>query len=175
MPRKDLIRNRELLIRAATSAFVAQGVQVSLDDIAGAAGVGPSTLYRHFPTRDDLVEAVLDQLVDGTLVKSRGADAIADPRASFRWVFAEICNLSGPEIAAFSRLAGTSERTEQYARTIVLSVIGPAAERLRHAGGLRKGVSGDDLVALVRMVESTPSTPAQRTMALEILLDGLIT
>src|SRR6202165_1638144 len=59
--RADAARNRQLLLVAARDAFDRHGVTASLDDIARAAGVGPGTLYRHFPTRDQLVLAVIDE------------------------------------------------------------------------------------------------------------------
>jgi AcrR family transcriptional regulator len=59
--RADAARNRQLLLDAAREAFDRHGVSASLDDIARAAGVGPGTLYRHFPTRDQLVLAVIDE------------------------------------------------------------------------------------------------------------------
>jgi AcrR family transcriptional regulator len=58
------VRNRELLITAAAAAFAAHGAEVPLEDIARQAGVGIGTLYRHFPTRDSLVEAVYRHEVD---------------------------------------------------------------------------------------------------------------
>jgi len=62
--RADAVRNRELLITAAAAAFSAHGAEVPLEDIARQAGVGIGTLYRHFPTRDSLVEAVYRHEVD---------------------------------------------------------------------------------------------------------------
>ena len=67
--RADAVRNRELLITAAVAAFAARGAEVPLEDIARDAGVGIGTLYRHFPTRDSLVEAVYRHEVD-VLVES---------------------------------------------------------------------------------------------------------
>jgi len=172
--RKDVLRNREILIDAAVAVLVGVGLDVSLDEIARSAGVSPSTLYRHFVTREDLVEAVLDRLVEGVRLRSQIATALPDARASFRRVFAEVCDLSGREVAAFAQLAATSERTERFAQAIVLDIVGPATARLREAQGLRSGVSDDDIVAFIRMVESSPSTQTQRQMALEVLLDGLV-
>jgi AcrR family transcriptional regulator len=62
--RADAVRNRELLISAAAAAFAAHGAEAPLEDIARQAGVGIGTLYRHFPTRDSLVEAVYRHEVD---------------------------------------------------------------------------------------------------------------
>lgn len=58
--RADALRNRQALLTAAADAFARHGVSASLDEVARAAGVGPGTLYRHFPTRDQLVRAVID-------------------------------------------------------------------------------------------------------------------
>src|ERR1700686_106661 len=57
-PRTDAQRNRERILQVAKQAFSQSGVGASLDEIAKDAGVGPGTLYRHFPTREDLLEAV---------------------------------------------------------------------------------------------------------------------
>src|SRR5271157_1830865 len=57
-PRTDAQRNRERILEVAKKAFTRAGASASLDDIAKQAGVGPGTLYRHFPTRDALIEAV---------------------------------------------------------------------------------------------------------------------
>src|SRR6476620_917354 len=57
-PRTDAQRNRERILEVAKRAFTRSGANASLDDIAKEAGVGPGTLYRHFPTRDELLEAV---------------------------------------------------------------------------------------------------------------------
>src|SRR5579871_2608627 len=57
-PRTDAQRNRERILEVAKQAFTRSGANASLDDIAKQAGVGPGTLYRHFPTRDELLEAV---------------------------------------------------------------------------------------------------------------------
>jgi AcrR family transcriptional regulator len=81
------VRNRELLITAAGAAFSAQGAEVPLEDIARKAGVGIGTLYRHFPTRDSLVEAVYRQEVD---VLCERADQLLDTlppdRALEQWM-----------------------------------------------------------------------------------------
>ncbi|MCU1489125.1 MAG: putative transcription regulator, partial [Acidimicrobiaceae bacterium] len=63
-PRADGVRNRTLLIDSARQAFAERGVESSLEDIARRAGVGIGTLYRHFPTRDSLVEAVYRREVE---------------------------------------------------------------------------------------------------------------
>src|SRR5213083_2740800 len=80
--RADARRNYERLLAAARAAFAEHGVDASLDDIARSAGVGPGTLYRHFPTRQALLERVLQE-AQGVLVAAAEADAdLADPHAA---------------------------------------------------------------------------------------------
>ena len=63
--RCDAVRNRDRLVEAAADAFSANGVETSLEEIARTAGVGIGTLYRHFPTREALLEAVFQERIDG--------------------------------------------------------------------------------------------------------------
>src|ERR1700730_2182874 len=74
--RADAVRNRELLITTAATAFSAHGADVPLEDIARQAGVGIGTLYRHFPTRESLIEAVYRHEVD---VLCQRANELLDP------------------------------------------------------------------------------------------------
>ena len=57
-PRADALRNRERILEEAKKAFTRAGADISLEEVARQAGVGPGTLYRHFPTRDALLESV---------------------------------------------------------------------------------------------------------------------
>jgi len=75
--RADAQRNRRRVLDAARAAFGRHGVTASLDDIARAAGVGPGTLYRHFPTRDRLVRAVIDDGLIG--IRDMGVALLAEP------------------------------------------------------------------------------------------------
>ena len=75
--RADAQRNRRRVLDAARTAFGRDGVTASLDDIARAAGVGPGTLYRHFPTRDRLVRAVIDDGLIG--IHDMGVALLAEP------------------------------------------------------------------------------------------------
>ena len=72
-PRTDALRNRERLLNIAKQAFSRHGANASLDDIAKQAGVGPGTLYRHFPTRDALIEAVYHAEVEKLASAARHA------------------------------------------------------------------------------------------------------
>src|SRR5882762_3936828 len=90
-PRSDAQRNRERILEVAKGAFTRSGANTSLDDIARAAGVGPGTLYRHFPSRDELVLAVIDDRL--TELHRLGVELLDEPdplRAVHRWLDAYI-------------------------------------------------------------------------------------
>ncbi|MFC1406236.1 MULTISPECIES: TetR/AcrR family transcriptional regulator [Streptacidiphilus] len=77
--RADARRNYERLVSAATEAFLENGADASLDDIAKRAGVGPGTLYRHFPARQNLIDAVLDRWMASVLTEAEPLLEAADP------------------------------------------------------------------------------------------------
>lgn len=172
--RKDQVRNRLRLVEAALAAFVEDGAEVSLNEVARRAQVGPSTLYRNFPGRDDLVEAVLDRLAANAREQIKHLADAEDAREAFRLVIAGLCDSENPEAGAFASLAETSPRTEAYAQAIVADLVGPATERLARAGHLRHDIQVDDVVAFVRMLEGAPIESGQREKALRVLLDGLV-
>lgn len=93
--RADARRNRARLLEAAAAAFAARGTHASLDDIARSAGVGPGTLYRHFPTREDLIEALIHSGVEELLALSEELLDAEDPLAALRtWLQALVRHAS---------------------------------------------------------------------------------
>lgn len=86
--RADARRNRDAVLRAAAAVFAAEGITAPLDDIARAAGIGNATLYRNFPTRDDLLAAVMADSVDALLADSEVLEAgVAPAEALAEWMF----------------------------------------------------------------------------------------
>ncbi|HWI73114.1 MAG TPA: helix-turn-helix domain-containing protein, partial [Baekduia sp.] len=81
--RADARRNRDAIVAAARHAFAERGLQTSLDDIAKRAGVGSGTLYRHFPTRDDLVSAVFTERMAEHVAAVEQAQREKDPWEAF--------------------------------------------------------------------------------------------
>ena len=173
-PRKDQLRNRQQLVTAAREAFAEDGLDVTLDQIAGRAEVGISTLYRHFPDRDALVVAVLDDLGRTARERAERVGPIEDPEEAFRVMFSGGCHLDERENLIVLRLGATSPRAQQHLYRLVTDMLGPATDRLREVGKLRPGVTIEDIVTLIRMADVAES-PAQRVKAVEIMLDGLIT
>src|ERR1700730_19159475 len=88
--RADAARNRESVLRAAGEAFAEPGYGVPLDEIAARAGVGPGTVYRHFPTKEALFEAVVTARVQDLVADARARADAADPGDAFFGFLARI-------------------------------------------------------------------------------------
>src|SRR5260221_14109839 len=100
-PRTDAQRNRELILEVAKEAFTRHGANTSLDDIAKDAGVGPGTLYRHFPTRDALIEAVYRTEVEKLAAAERKfADSMPPIEALRAWMLLFIDYIATKQIIA---------------------------------------------------------------------------
>ena len=176
--RADAARNRRLLLDAAREAFVRSGVTASLDDVARAAGVGPGTLYRHFPTRDALVLAVIDEgLIDLHRLGTALLDA-ANPLDALReWLSAYITQGS-----MFDGLARTLAAAPSDASSTCLLARDAGAElvsRAAAAGAVRADVEiGDvlDMASAIAWVGEHPGRDeAQRARLLQIVFDGIRT
>jgi AcrR family transcriptional regulator len=165
-------RNRERLVAAAREAFASQGPEVSLDDIARRAGVGSTTLYRHFPDKDELVFAVLDGLIGSVRDNADPAAADLDPLEAFRSMFTDSCDLSDAETETFLRLATTSPRARAHAQQLITALVKPVTMRLRKAGGLHPGITAEDIAMFIRMTVAADDH-AGRAKAVQVLLAGL--
>jgi AcrR family transcriptional regulator len=157
---------------AAKRVFAEQGTQASIERIARAAGVGPRTFYRHFTTKDDLIEALLDELADGSRAVAAAAESLDDPWEAFVYVFSHGSVLDERERALFYDLARTSPRAARRAAQATTDAIGKVIERAHDAGPLRPDVGTKELAGLMRMVYRSQSRQLTST-AVQVILDGL--
>ncbi|MFF1675061.1 TetR/AcrR family transcriptional regulator [Streptomyces sp. NPDC058256] len=171
-PRKDQVRNRRRLLDAARLAFAEQGPDLSIEAIARSAGVGATTFYRHFPTKDELVLHLLDDLADGARRVAAEAADTADDWDAFRAVFTRGCALDAAELRLFDALCRTSARAAEEGRLIALSLITPVTDRARVGGLLHQDVTAEDVAAFMRMADSA-SDARQRQIAHDVMLAGL--
>ncbi|WTW95693.1 TetR/AcrR family transcriptional regulator [Streptomycetaceae bacterium NBC_01309] len=174
MPRSDQLRNRQRLLEAAREAFTEAGTEVSLAEVARRAGVGPTTLYRHFATKDDVVAALLDDLATGARAVAQRAHGIPDAWEAFALVFREGCVLGDAERALFDALARHSPAAGEQARRITAELIEPFVLGAQHGGTLRPDVTVTDVAAFMRLADSS-GPPDARATAVTVLLDGLRT
>jgi AcrR family transcriptional regulator len=176
--RADAQRNRRRLLDAARAAFGEYGVTASLDDIARAAGVGPGTLYRHFPNRDRLVRAVIDDGLVGIHEMGVGLLEESDPaRALEVWLDAYI-----EQGSVFRGLAETLVKPAAESDGSDACHMARDAGAALIASGVRAGTfrpdveAADvlDVAAAIAWVGEQPGRQAgQRARLLGLLIDGI--
>ena len=174
--RADARRNYDKLIGAAREAFTEEGGSASLEEIARRAGVGIGTLYRNFPTRQDLLEAVYVEEVEAVCQTAENLMGEPPWEALVAWLHRFLAYIVTKQALAqelFSYLGHDADvfrgcRTAFYAAGDKLLV------RAQEAGAVRTDVSIDDVVMLVAGISKMPSTsPDQITRILDIALEGL--
>lgn len=146
--RADAQRNRERILRVAMRHFAAHGIGASLEDIARAAGVGAGTLYRHFPSREALLAATLEDRQAALLARAEEAERMADPDAALReWLGAlqdylrTFNGLPAPVLAAIKEQASPLAVSCQS----LISMTGRFLARAQAQGNARPSVSANDL------------------------------
>jgi AcrR family transcriptional regulator len=176
--RADAQRNRVRLLEAADAAFSAQGTEASLDDIARRAGVGIGTLYRHFPTREDLVEALIQSQNERLITLGNGLFDADDPlEALHTWFRALLHHSATYRGLATSLVEATCGEGGRLATACqVQTAIGTAlVRRAQELGHVRADATADevlDLVSAIALVaERGQRTNSDRLLALA--LDGL--
>jgi AcrR family transcriptional regulator len=174
--RADAQRNRTALVDAAREVMGRRGLDAPLDEIAQAAEVGNATLYRHFPTRRDLVQAVFaDQMTRYAAAVERALEE-PDPWAAVRGYLTEICALQA-ENRALADLVSSAEYTDET-RPVAVAHLHTLLDRARAAGRLRADFAVEDVVLLLLanagVVRRTAEhAPAASPRLVALLLDGM--
>jgi AcrR family transcriptional regulator len=177
--RADARRNRARVLTAAGEAFAEQGFEVPLGEIARRAGVGAGTVYRHFPSKQVLLEAVFAQQLDGLVASAERRMARSDPTEAFFGFALEIvqkAHLRGQvcEVVAADTSWPRPMLTASVSRfRQVLAALLHAAQR---DGGVRADVEPDDVVALAVGCTSMLASRRDRAAGLRLVqlsLDGL--
>lgn len=177
--RADSIRNRERLLEAATHIFSAGGPQASLEAVAREAGVGIGTLYRHFPTREALFEAVYRHEVDllGDLAEQLARDD--EPVEALRkWLHANVRLVAAKKgmIEGLQLVAHGSSELKAYSFERLTGAIGLLLDRAVAADEIRADITPEDLLrTLVGIFYSQGSADWQPTASrlVDVFVDGL--
>jgi len=178
-PRSDSARNRQLLIDAAKKCFADVGLNASLEEIARRAGVGIGTLYRHFPSREAVVEAVyrreVEQLAEAvpTLLA-----AFPSGEALHRWMHLFVDYIATKRLIAPSLAQAAARSSTLYATSLELitNAISTLVKRAIDDGDVRKDCNPSDLLrALVAVSYGNPDVgwEASARRLVDILMDGL--
>jgi AcrR family transcriptional regulator len=177
-PRADAQRNRERVLVAAKRAFTRSGADISLDDVAKQAGVGAGTLYRHFPTRDALLEAVYRSEVERLATAEREFSRTLPPaKALEAWMLLFVDYIATKQIiaAALNSLVGGPSKLFEATGAQIKGAIHSLVERAIESGDIRADLDPLDLFrALVGVsnVSSAPEWPESARRLVQILLAG---
>ena len=177
-PRADALRNRERILEIAKVAFTSEGSNTSLEEIAKQADVGIGTLYRHFPTRDALIESVYRNEVEKLAVAaSRFAEKMSPIEALRAWMLLLVDYIAAKHIIApaLNTIAGGPSRLHEGSRTIIQGAIGELVKRAKKSGDLRKDLEAYDLLrALIGVshVGSGTDWPQSARRLVDILIEG---
>jgi AcrR family transcriptional regulator len=178
-PRADSARNRQLLMDAAKAGFSEVGLNVSLEEIARRAGVGIGTLYRHFPSREAVVEAVyrrevehLAEAVPQLLETSPAGEAL------HKWMHLFVDYIATKRLIAPSLGAAAGRSSTLYATSaeLITRAISTLVKRAVASGDVRKDIDPPDLLrALVGVSYGNPDAgwEASARRLIDILMDGL--
>lgn len=177
--RADSIRNRDRLIGAATAIFSTGGSQASLGAVARQAGVGIGTLYRHFPTREALFEAVYRHEVDhlGELAETLARDG--EPVEALRtWLQSNVRLVATKKgmIEALQLAAYGSSELKAYSTARLVRAIGLLLDRAAAAGEIRTDVSAEDLLRVIIGIFYSQGAMDWQPAALrlvDVFVDGL--
>jgi AcrR family transcriptional regulator len=151
-PRTDALRNRKRILEVAKGAFTRYGADASLDDIAKQAGVGAGTLYRHFPTRDALIEVVYRSEVEKLAAAARGFPAAMPPIEALRaWLLLFVDYIAAKHIIApaLHSVAGGPSRIYEGSRSLVQGAIEELVKRAKKSGDVRRDIDASDLLRAV--------------------------
>jgi AcrR family transcriptional regulator len=178
-PRADSLRNRDRLLVAARDVFTAGGPDASLESVARVAGVGIGTLYRHFPTREALFQAVYRREVDQLVELAVKLAAEGPPMEALRrWLHAQIGVVATKKgmLAALNPAAGSaSELYADSAQRLGRSVSDLMAAAIA-AGAIRDDIAPEDVMrALIGMcyMREQPGWQDKVIQLMDVFLDGL--
>jgi AcrR family transcriptional regulator len=177
-PRADAERNRERILEVAKDVFTRDGAAASLDDIARRSGIGNATLYRHFPTRDDLIAAVYRSEVEKLAAAEQRLAATMPPLDALRaWMllFIDCTAKRRLIIPAMETVTGGSMRLVEGSRPLVHTAFAASVRRAIESGDLCSDTDPNDFVRAMVGVFHTTAMPGWEQSArrlVDILIAG---
>src|SRR5580693_3495797 len=177
-PRADAQRNRERILEVAKQEFTRVGANASLEDIAKKAGVGPGTLYRHFPTREDLLAAVYRSEMEKLAAAQRTlADALPPVEALRAWLLLFVDAVETKQIIApvLNTLVGDPKKVFEASHAQIHEALRALVKRAIKSGDIRTDLDPIDLLRALVGVANVATSPDWRQSArrlVEILILG---
>jgi AcrR family transcriptional regulator len=178
--RADALRNRRRVLDAAAAAFAEGGLDVGVAEIARRAGVGPGTIFRRFPTKDDLIAAIIEQRIEEFLARADEAGEADDPGEAFRRFFLDLTEQHVRDrglLDAVGMRFGLDPRLQEL-RGRLFERFEQVLERAQEAGAIRADLRAPDIGALSCAAASVPAPllsayPDVWRRYAGVLLDGM--
>jgi AcrR family transcriptional regulator len=177
-PRSDAQRNRERILEVAKQVFTRRGAEASMDEIAKRAKIGPGTLYRHFPTRDDLLATVYLTEVEKLAAAQKKLSSERPPIEALRaWLLVFIDYIAAKKIIApaLNAMAGGASRVFEKSTQVMEEAANTLASRAVASGDLRPDVDPMDLLRAIYGISAAGSAddwPTRARTFVDILLQG---
>jgi AcrR family transcriptional regulator len=178
--RADAERNRVKLLAAAHRVFAERGIEASVDDVAREAGVGMGTLYRRFPTKDHLVEAIIEDRFARLGESFASHAAVEDPWDAFAGCATALAEAIAEDRGFFQVVSESVQRLPHLRekKEALLATVGPVLKRAQKAGVVRRDVRAEDVPGLCAVAARLPrwrleENPDLWRRYLTIVLDGL--
>jgi AcrR family transcriptional regulator len=178
--RRDAQRNRDAIVAAARQVFCDHGLEAPLEEIARRAGVGIATLYRRFPSRVELLDAVLADNLQAHIAAAEQALATDDPWDGFAFYLEQSCRLQAEDRGLNDVMGMRFPRATavEAAKTHLFELVGQVVDRAQQSGQLRADITMEDLAFLnwanTRILPAVraASAPEAWRRHLGLLLDG---
>lgn len=176
--RADAARNRARVLEVAYQTFAADGLSVPIDEIARRAGVGAGTVYRHFPTKEDLYRAVVVDRIKSIVDEGRALLASGDPgEALFTFLRSMVLQWGAADRGLVDALAGLGidiESAAPDAEEAFLTLVGGLLRAAQKAGTVRADVTVPDVKALLVGCQAMQSyNPEAADRLTSVVLNGL--
>lgn len=178
--RADARRNRALVLAAAEAVFSELGLRAQIEEVARRAGLGVGTVCRHFPTKQALVEAVLEARYESVLHDAQRALEVPDPGEAFRSFFVSLSEFQARHRALAEQMATEINlpASAQPARMALRQAMTELVTRAQQSGAIRADIGPADISMLLSGVAHATALagdlqPALRERYVAIILDGL--
>ncbi|MFD0689557.1 TetR/AcrR family transcriptional regulator [Actinomadura fibrosa] len=176
--RADALRNRAKVLAAAEAVFAARGTSASTEEVAREAGVGIGTVFRHFPTKESLLEAALVALLERLAGEARDLLGAADPGAALFGFLARVVAQAKAKQAITEALAEAGVDAREAARQSgggpgLKEALGALVERAQKAGAVRTDIGPADVMALLAGLSYAAGHAGAGEGVLAIAFDGL--
>ena len=174
--RADARRNRARVLEVAHEMFLAEGMAVPIDAIAERAGVGVGTVYRHFPTKEALFEAIMTHRIQDMIDEARGLADADDPGAAFFSYFLYIVERTETSKGVHEALVKSGFQFDERVGDLAAEMresLGVLLRRAQEAGAVRAGLTASDVKALMAGVTEMRRMGGDHDLTLAVVLAGL--